>query len=267
MGRLRLVRRLPVLASIGLTARRTRRRKPVIPSLALPRPAHALADPRTRVPRRRVCPGDRRRRRDAGRGTGRPGTRGLHLRQLHHRLGPGPRFEEGFEAQCGCNVRFVSIEDGVTILSRLRLEGREHRRGPDRRHRHQPDRRGPRPGPAGAARHRGPGRPARRPAHRLGRRGLRALRLGLLRLRLRHRADGRAARQPAESGRGQRCRDPDPGPEHQHAGPRPDALDEERLRRRRRRCLGRLQRSDRHGLQRMVGKPMACSSKARPRWC
>lgn len=37
--------------------------------------------------------------------------------------GPGPRFEEGFEAQCGCDVRFVSIEDGVTILSRLRLEG------------------------------------------------------------------------------------------------------------------------------------------------
>lgn len=37
--------------------------------------------------------------------------------------GPGPRIEKAFEAQCGCDLRFVGLEDGVAILNRLKLEG------------------------------------------------------------------------------------------------------------------------------------------------
>ena len=37
--------------------------------------------------------------------------------------GPGPVIEAGFEAECGCDLRFVSVGDGAEILSRLRLEG------------------------------------------------------------------------------------------------------------------------------------------------
>lgn len=37
--------------------------------------------------------------------------------------GPGPKVEQAFEAQCGCDVNFVALDDGVSILNRLRLEG------------------------------------------------------------------------------------------------------------------------------------------------
>lgn len=37
--------------------------------------------------------------------------------------GPGPVIETAFEAECGCDLRFVSVGDGAEILSRLRLEG------------------------------------------------------------------------------------------------------------------------------------------------
>jgi len=37
--------------------------------------------------------------------------------------GPGPVAEELFEAQCGCDIAFVGVDDGVALLSRLRLEG------------------------------------------------------------------------------------------------------------------------------------------------
>ncbi|ELV8632186.1 thiamine ABC transporter substrate binding subunit [Vibrio vulnificus] len=37
--------------------------------------------------------------------------------------GPGPNVEKAFEAQCGCDVSFVALDDGVSILNRLRLEG------------------------------------------------------------------------------------------------------------------------------------------------
>ncbi|EGQ7834861.1 TPA: thiamine ABC transporter substrate binding subunit [Vibrio vulnificus] len=37
--------------------------------------------------------------------------------------GPGPTVEKAFEAQCGCDVNFVALDDGVSILNRLRLEG------------------------------------------------------------------------------------------------------------------------------------------------
>ncbi|MCW8330320.1 thiamine ABC transporter substrate binding subunit [Photobacterium sp. SDRW27] len=38
--------------------------------------------------------------------------------------GPGPAIEKAFEAQCDCNLEFVALDDGVSILNRLRLEGR-----------------------------------------------------------------------------------------------------------------------------------------------
>ncbi|MDE1313157.1 thiamine ABC transporter substrate binding subunit [Vibrio aestuarianus] len=37
--------------------------------------------------------------------------------------GPGPAIEKAFEAQCGCDINFVALDDGVSILNRLRLEG------------------------------------------------------------------------------------------------------------------------------------------------
>ena len=37
--------------------------------------------------------------------------------------GPGPQIEEGFEAQCGCDVVFTGLGDGAALLSRVRLEG------------------------------------------------------------------------------------------------------------------------------------------------
>lgn len=37
--------------------------------------------------------------------------------------GPGPQVEKAFEAECGCDVSFVSVADGVALLSRVRLEG------------------------------------------------------------------------------------------------------------------------------------------------
>ncbi|WP_375754070.1 thiamine ABC transporter substrate binding subunit [Vibrio sp. HN007] len=37
--------------------------------------------------------------------------------------GPGPKIEKAFEDKCGCNLEFVALDDGVSILNRLRLEG------------------------------------------------------------------------------------------------------------------------------------------------
>ncbi|MEA5236031.1 thiamine ABC transporter substrate binding subunit [Vibrio parahaemolyticus] len=37
--------------------------------------------------------------------------------------GPGSKIEQAFEAKCGCDVNFVALDDGVSILNRLRLEG------------------------------------------------------------------------------------------------------------------------------------------------
>ncbi|WP_031414829.1 thiamine ABC transporter substrate binding subunit [Vibrio parahaemolyticus] len=37
--------------------------------------------------------------------------------------GPGLKIEQAFEAKCGCDVNFVALDDGVSILNRLRLEG------------------------------------------------------------------------------------------------------------------------------------------------
>ncbi|RVU84370.1 thiamine ABC transporter substrate binding subunit [Leucothrix sargassi] len=37
--------------------------------------------------------------------------------------GPGPKLAEAFEKQCECDIEFVSVDDGVSILNRLRIEG------------------------------------------------------------------------------------------------------------------------------------------------
>lgn len=37
--------------------------------------------------------------------------------------GPGPAVEKAFEAQCGCDLKWVAVGDGVAILNRLKLEG------------------------------------------------------------------------------------------------------------------------------------------------
>ncbi len=38
--------------------------------------------------------------------------------------GPGPKVEKAFEAQCKCDLNLVALDDGVSILNRLRLEGK-----------------------------------------------------------------------------------------------------------------------------------------------
>lgn len=37
--------------------------------------------------------------------------------------GPGPRLKAAFESNCRCELEWVSAEDGVSLLNRLRLEG------------------------------------------------------------------------------------------------------------------------------------------------
>ncbi|TNC46991.1 thiamine ABC transporter substrate binding subunit [Rubellimicrobium rubrum] len=37
--------------------------------------------------------------------------------------GPGPAVETAFEAECGCDLRFVAAGDGAALLARLQLEG------------------------------------------------------------------------------------------------------------------------------------------------
>ncbi|WP_250655897.1 thiamine ABC transporter substrate binding subunit [Alkalimarinus coralli] len=39
--------------------------------------------------------------------------------------GPGPKLEKAFEAQCQCDIEFIAVEDGVSILNRLRIEKRK----------------------------------------------------------------------------------------------------------------------------------------------
>jgi thiamine transport system substrate-binding protein len=41
--------------------------------------------------------------------------------------GPGPQVKLAFEAQCACNLELVGLEDGVSMLNRLKLEGSNSR--------------------------------------------------------------------------------------------------------------------------------------------
>lgn len=36
--------------------------------------------------------------------------------------GPGPKLQASFEKQCGCQIKWVGLDDGVSILNRLKLE-------------------------------------------------------------------------------------------------------------------------------------------------
>lgn len=38
--------------------------------------------------------------------------------------GPGPTIKKAFEAECDCELKFVALEDGVSLLNRLRMEGK-----------------------------------------------------------------------------------------------------------------------------------------------
>ena len=38
--------------------------------------------------------------------------------------GPGPKVEAAFEATCACDLEWVAVEDGVALLTRLKLEGK-----------------------------------------------------------------------------------------------------------------------------------------------
>ncbi len=60
-------------------------------------------------------------------GDARPGQAnadGLHLRLFRCRLGPWPGGKKAFEAECDCELKFVALEDGVSLLNRLRMEGK-----------------------------------------------------------------------------------------------------------------------------------------------
>lgn len=37
--------------------------------------------------------------------------------------GPGPAIKAAFEKQCGCTLHYVTLEDGISLLNRLRMEG------------------------------------------------------------------------------------------------------------------------------------------------
>ncbi|WP_158781857.1 thiamine ABC transporter substrate binding subunit [Pantoea sp. BAV 3049] len=38
--------------------------------------------------------------------------------------GPGPAIKKAFEANCGCELKYVTLEDGVSLLNRVRMEGK-----------------------------------------------------------------------------------------------------------------------------------------------
>lgn len=39
--------------------------------------------------------------------------------------GPGPKVKAAFEKECGCELKFVALEDGVSVLNRIRMEGQK----------------------------------------------------------------------------------------------------------------------------------------------
>lgn len=38
--------------------------------------------------------------------------------------GPGPKIKQAFEKECGCEIQYISLDDGVSLLNRLHLEGK-----------------------------------------------------------------------------------------------------------------------------------------------
>ncbi|AKI03167.1 thiamine ABC transporter, periplasmic binding protein [Hoeflea sp. IMCC20628] len=43
--------------------------------------------------------------------------------------GPGPKIEAAFEANCDCDLKWVGVADGVALLNRLKLEGKNAEAG------------------------------------------------------------------------------------------------------------------------------------------
>ncbi|MDE9444255.1 thiamine ABC transporter substrate binding subunit [Xenorhabdus bovienii] len=39
--------------------------------------------------------------------------------------GPGPAIKKAFEAECNCELKLVALEDGVSLLNRVRMEGKK----------------------------------------------------------------------------------------------------------------------------------------------
>ncbi|WP_408674027.1 thiamine ABC transporter substrate binding subunit [Xenorhabdus szentirmaii] len=39
--------------------------------------------------------------------------------------GPGPAIKKAFEAECHCELKIVALEDGISLLNRLRMEGKK----------------------------------------------------------------------------------------------------------------------------------------------
>ncbi|SFU35523.1 thiamine ABC transporter substrate binding subunit [Xenorhabdus koppenhoeferi] len=39
--------------------------------------------------------------------------------------GPGPAIKKAFETECNCELKLVALEDGVSLLNRLRMEGKK----------------------------------------------------------------------------------------------------------------------------------------------
>jgi thiamine transport system substrate-binding protein len=39
--------------------------------------------------------------------------------------GPGAAIQKSFEKECGCKLKFVAVDDGATLLKRLKLEGKK----------------------------------------------------------------------------------------------------------------------------------------------
>ncbi|MGU0042441.1 hypothetical protein ACVXHA_00805 [Escherichia coli] len=48
----------------------------------------------------------------------------LYLRFLRRQLGARPGGKKAFEADCNCELKLVALEDGVSLLNRLRMEGK-----------------------------------------------------------------------------------------------------------------------------------------------
>ena len=142
--------------------------------------------------------------------------------------GPGPAGEEGLRGRMRLHGRVHLGRGRRRAAVAAEAGGQVEPGGCGAGPRHQPDRRGD-----GDRAVRAAWPDARRPvaAGGLDRPGLRALRLELLRLRLRQDQGAEPAQEPARPGREQRPGADHPGPAHQHAGPRPAALGQAGLRR------------------------------------
>ena len=166
--------------------------------------------------------------------------------------GPGPQVEKAFEAECGCDVEFVSVADGVALLNRVKLEGPATKAdivlGLDTNLTAEAK-------ATGLFAPHGVDQSALDRSRRLERRHLRALRLRLFRRRLRHRESleprRRASKELVEGDPEQKIVIEDP--RTSTPGPRPAAVGEGGLRRQGGRGLGEAQaaRADRDaGLER-----------------